>query len=234
MNAQSKHRGLLLTIISLLFASFLLGCGAAPVPTTTPTLVVITVPTVTPTSEPAATAVLPTSEPPTLIPTIMPAFPTATSTVSVTPRATGTRVVPTSPATMTVKIFMIAVGDNGRSGKKIGCDDSVVPVNRTIPATSAPLTAALKELLGIRQQTFGASGLYNALYQSSLKVASVTLVNKRATISLTGTALLGGVCDNPRFGAQLRETALQFPTVDAVDILINNTPLDRFLSEKGG
>ncbi len=227
-------RALTLVAILPVISFSLLGCGAAPVPTTTPTLVVITVPTVTPTSEPTSTTVLPTPELPTLTPTIMPTFPTATTTAPAAPRATGTRVVPTSPSTMTVKIFMIAVGDNGRSGKRVGCDDSVVPVSRTIPSTSAPLTAALKELLAIRQQTFGTSGLYNALYQSNLKVAGVTLVNKRATVSLTGTTQLGGICDSPRFAAQLRETALQFPTVDAVDILINNTPLDKFLSEKGG
>jgi hypothetical protein len=233
MTAQLKQ-SMLLLVIALFFAGLLLGCNAAPVPTTIPTLVVINVPTITSTPEPTSTPSFPTPEEPTLIPTILPAFPTSLPTVPPTPRAIGTRTVPTSPANLTIKIFLIALNDNGKSGKKVGCGDSMVAVNRAIPATSAPLTAALKELLAIRQQTYGASGLYNALYQSNLKVAGVTLVNKRATINLSGTVLLGGVCDSPRFAEQIRETALQFPTVDDVAVFINNTPLDKILSEKGG
>jgi hypothetical protein len=233
MTAHSKH-ALLLLVISLFFGSFLVGCNAAPVPTTTPTLVVINVPTITPTTQPTETPGAPTPEEPTVIPTIMPAFPTLVPTLPAAPRVIGTRILPTTPANLTIKIFLIALNDNGKSGKKIGCGDSVVAVNRAIPTTSAPLTAALKELLSIRQQTYGASGLYNALYQSNLKVTGVTLVNKRATVNLSGTVLLGGVCDSPRFAAQIRETALQFATVDEVDVFINNTPLDKILSEKGG
>jgi hypothetical protein len=168
-----------------------------------------------------------------LIPTIELATPNFSTTVAGTPRATATRIIPTSPATMIVKVFMVALGDNGKSGKKIGCDDSVVAVNRTIPSTSAPLTAALKELLAVRQRTYGESGLYNALYQSNLKVAGVALVSRKATVNLTGTVLLGGVCDSPRFAAQIQETALQFPTVGEVAVTINGVPLDKFLSEKG-
>ncbi len=224
----------MLFVMSLFTASLLFGCNAAPVPTTTPTLVILNLPTLTPTVEPTETIIPPTPELPTLIPTIEVATPKFSASTTSTPRATATRMIPTSPATMTVKVFMVALNDNGKSGKKIGCEDSVVAVNRTIPSTSAPLTAALKELLTIRQRTFGESGLYNALYQSNLKVAGVALVNKRATINLTGTILLGGVCDNPRFAAQIQETALQFPTVGEVAVTINGTPLEKLLSEKGG
>ncbi len=233
MTVHLRQSGLMASIIVLIAAS-LLGCNAAPVPTTTPTLVVLNLPTLTPTTEPTATPVPPTPELPTLIPTIEVATPNFITSATKGPGAAATRTVPTSAATMTVKVFLVALNDNGKSGKKIGCDDSIVAVNRTIPSTSAPLTAALKELVGIRQRTYGDSGLYNALFQSNLKVAGVSVVNRKATINLTGTVLLGGTCDNPRFAAQIQETALQFPTVGEVAVTINGTPLDKFLSEKGG
>lgn len=134
---------------------------------------------------------------------------------------------------MTVKLYFVALNDNGKAGKMIGCQDSVVAVNRAIPETSAPLTAALTQLLSIRTQYYGQSGLYNALYQSNLKVAGVSITSGKATINLTGTYALGGVCDGPRFVAQIQETALQFPTVQQVVVFINGKPLDQVLSGKG-
>ncbi len=135
---------------------------------------------------------------------------------------------------MTIKVFFIALNDNGKAGKMIGCLDSVVAVDRPIPETSAPLTAALNLLLAFRtQQYYGQSGLYNALYQSNLKLSGVSISGGKATINLTGTYTLGGVCDGPRFLAQIQETALQFSTVNEVIILINGKPIDSILSGKG-
>src|SRR5207245_7349338 len=36
---------------------------------------------------------------------------------------------------MTIRLFYVALADNGRSGFRIGCGDSLVPVKRTIPPT---------------------------------------------------------------------------------------------------
>src|SRR5574342_779666 len=74
---------------------------------------------------------------------------------------------PASTGTTRVKIFLIAIDDNGKSGKKIGCGDSVVAVERNLAATQAPLAAALTELFSIYDRTYGQSGLYNSLYQST-------------------------------------------------------------------
>jgi hypothetical protein len=60
----------------------------------------------------------------------------------------------------------------------------------------------------------------------------VTLSAGKATIKLSGTLMLGGVCDNPRVKAQLEQTALQFSTVKDVAIFINNVTLDQALSLK--
>jgi len=130
-------------------------------------------------------------------------------------------------------IHLIAVGDEGRSGPEIGCGDSVVPVEIEIEPTVAPLTAALERLLSLDSREYGASGLYNTLYQSDLSLEGVNIVEGQAIIRLAGTLTLGGVCDAPRVKAQLRETALQYVTVDRVSIFVNGTPLDALLGEKG-
>lgn len=222
-------RSILILSLGILIA----GCSTAPIPTAAPTVN----PNVAPTQARPAT---PTFTP-TPAPTDTPAA-TPTRTTTPTPRPTGspttrptlTRAPIPTAGTMTIKLFFVAIGDNGRSGKKIGCEDSIVAVNRVIPQTSAPLTAALKELLSLRERNYGQSGLYNALYQSTLKLDGVSIVNARAIINLSGGLMLGGVCDNPRVKAQLEEIALQFPTVREVAIFINNVPIEKALSEKGG
>src|SRR5262249_48615121 len=124
---------------------------------------------------------------------------------------------------------LLALEDNGKSGKKIGCSDSAVAVTRTVPKTAAPLSAAIRELISLRERTYGQSGLYNALYQSKLMVDRVALVNGVAEIHRSGTFRSGGACDNPRIEAQIKETALQFPTVKTTSIFINDTPLEQVL-----
>lgn len=133
-----------------------------------------------------------------------------------------------------VKLFFIALNDNGKSGKRIGCGDSVVSVAKPVQPTTEPLIAALEELLLVKTQFFGQSGLYNALYQSDLRLQSVSISKGGvATVQLLGTQAISGVCDDPRIIAQLRETALQFPSVREVQIFINTYPIEQLLSGKG-
>lgn len=135
-------------------------------------------------------------------------------------------------ATKSVRIYLVAIEDNGRSGRRIGCGDSLVAVTRSIGPTTAPLTAALTALVSDHRRFYGQSGLYNALYQSRLKVQNARVVNGKATIHLTGKMQLGGVCDSPRVKAQLEQTARQFSTVRTTAIYINNVPLWKRLSSK--
>jgi hypothetical protein len=143
--------------------------------------------------------------------------------------------MPTSQPAQTnrVKIFLIAIGDGGKSGKEIGCGDSVIPVEVEVPATADPLVAAFEELLSIHEQYYGQSGLYNALYQSDLTVESASIQEGLATVELSGQMMLGGECDDPRVEAQLEETALQFPEASQAAIFINGIPLKDVLSLKG-
>ncbi len=155
-------------------------------------------------------------------PIVTPVSVTATSLPSLTP-ATNTQII---------KIYLVAIGDNGASGTKIGCDDSLVAVDVGIPPTAGVLRAALSELLAIDSETYGDSGLYNALYQSNLEIENLSVINGVASIYLSGDLMLGGVCDHPRVESQLSAIALQFSTVSSVEIFINGVPLKDVLSLK--
>ena len=149
------------------------------------------------------------------------------------PSAAGT-VEPTAlPITSgVVKIYLIALDDNGISGKLIGCNDSVVPVEIMVDPGADALRAALDTLLGLKDQYYGQSGLYNALYQSNLQVDKIEIEPNELKVELVGTVMLGGECDNPRFGAQLTETVAQFAEGRQVKIEINDESLYDVLSLK--
>ena len=175
-----------------------------------------------------ATAILlPTEQ---LNPTATITIPSATSI----PQSTATQVPPilptSTPGEQLVKIVLIALEDNGQGGTLVGCGDSAIPINVTVPPTQGILRAALEKLFSAKQQFYGESGYYNALYQSDLQVTGVTIEQGKAVIHLTGSVVLGGVCDAPRVKAQIEQTALQFSTVNEVAVFINDVPLEDVLS----
>jgi hypothetical protein len=167
--------------------------------------------------------------------TVTPGQPAATTPQAAMQTPVSATQMPTSkPAQVErVKIFLIAIGDAGKSGKEIGCGDSAIPVEVEVSAAADPLVAAFQELVSIRDQYYGQSGLYNALYQSDLKVESASIQAGLARVELSGQMLLGGECDDPRVAAQLEETALQFPKANQAVIFINGTLLKDALSLKG-
>jgi hypothetical protein len=182
-----------------------------------------------------ATAIASATEPvnPTatiIIPSATLVLPTATNAQQTLP--TSTQPAPTTATEQFVKIVLIALEDNGQSGTLVGCGDSAIPINVTIPRTQGILRAALEKLLSAKQQFYGESGYYNALYQSDLKVADVVIEQRKAIIHLTGSLMLGGTCDAPRVQAQIEQTALQFSTVDDVAVFVNDVPLEEVLSTK--
>ena len=179
--------------------------------------------------KPATSTALPfsVSPTPTLPPSPSPVGPTASASPALTPKP------PTAtPQSLMVRVFLIAVGDNGVSGKLVGCGDSAVPVQVQVPYTTGVLRASLVALLSMKAKDYGESGLYNSLYQSNLQVQSVSLQGGKAIVNLTGSLQLGGECDNPRVRAQLEEMALQFSTVSSVQVFLNGKPLDQVLSLK--
>lgn len=140
---------------------------------------------------------------------------------------------PEAPPTVAkVKIYLIALEDNGKNGKKLATGDSLVGVEREIAPTLTPLQAALNELFLLKTRDYGQSGLYNPLYQSDLQVESAAITDGKAVIRLTGNLQLGGELDSPRVEAQIEETALQFSTVKDVEVFLNNKSLHDALSLK--
>ncbi len=182
---------------------------------------------------PSAPATQPGISLPSLTPVVITAAPTNTNRAPTLVAPTNTSSAPTNtPGPQLVGIYLIGIGDNGQGGSMIGCDDSVIPVQVQIEPTQAVLKAALEKLLSIKDQYYGQSGLYDALYQSDLQVESATITNGKANVHLTGTMQLAGECDNPRVQAQLENTVLQFPTVTSADIFINGKTLSEALSLK--
>ena len=131
---------------------------------------------------------------------------------------------PTSTGTQKVKVFLVALDDKGKRGKKIGCDDSLVAVTRTIKPTSSVLRAAVEELL-LMPANYNAD-LGNYWQGENLKVKKITLKAGVATIEITGEGpRVAGICDVPRITEQIEATARQFSSVKKVKVLINGEPL---------
>ena len=128
-----------------------------------------------------------------------------------------------------VTVFLVAIGDEGQSGDLIGCNDSIVPITRTIPGDVDPIVGALEELLSIPGPDFGESGLSTAFYAWNVTVDSVTVENGKATVQMSGDIQIAGVCEEPRIRAQLEETVLAFATVDQVEFFINGQSLNEIL-----
>jgi len=213
---MSRKHSLTVVIVIMLLALAAGGCSWGPSPEPTEPVVEVTNPPIEATNPPETATEIPVE--------------------SLSPEAPAESPSPESTAVMVdqVQIFLIALEDNGISGELIGCGDSVVAVDWPIEPTDAPIEAALSELLAIHDQFYGESGLYNALYQSDLSVESVSVDGSGvASVYLSGTMMLGGVCDNPRFEAQLEQTVRQFSWVQDVAIFVNGTPLDTLLSGQG-
>lgn len=141
-----------------------------------------------------------------------------------------------APGAGDIKVFLVAPNDNGTLGKKIGCGDSVVafsPPPHPIDTDQNKIETAYQELINIAPKTYEAGGLVNALENSILKLDSAEVVGGTAVVKLSGKVSLAGVCDGPRFKAQLEEAALQLPEVKNVKISINGQSLDSLLSGKG-
>lgn len=145
--------------------------------------------------------------------------PVATTTP---PQATTTPpVATTTPATASVMIAVLDTAGNS-NGKPRGCD-KVILVPRTVATTTAPLTAALQNLFAISTTTVGGYFNFIARTNSTLKFDRATVVDGTANIYLTGSlSNLAGVCDDPRASIQIGETALQFGTVQSVQLYLNN------------
>lgn len=129
-----------------------------------------------------------------------------------------------------VQVFLIAPEDGGVLGRKVGCSDSAVPVEVVLPRRQRALEGSLTALFSLGERHHPASGLYNPLYASPLKVTALERTGGEARIRLSGYLEVGGDCDAPRILAQLTETALQFPDVQRVTFYLEDEPLRELLA----
>ncbi len=135
--------------------------------------------------------------------------------------------------TQEIKVYLIAVADDGYQGNRIGCGDSLVVVRRTINKTTAPLKAALEELLAMprvfqRDPTKGDLGNY--VFGPDLKLSSVSINKGTAIIRFSGQISVAGICDEPRITEQIEATAKQFPTVKRVKVFVGKRTLKDAIS----
>lgn len=112
-----------------------------------------------------------------------------------------------------------------------GCDD-VVMIDRQIEPTTMPLTRSIELLFSIDDTNINGARHFIPNTADTLKFDRAEVINGVAKIYLTGRLSgLAGVCDNPRTAIQIEETALQFVTVDSVQLYLNGEPTDLIPSE---
>lgn len=145
--------------------------------------------------------------------------PSASPTSNASPM-TSTPAVVTTPVS-TVQIALVnEIGTP--SASTFGCGDEIEMVNRSV-STTTPLKTAIEELLSVHTRDYGMSGLTTALYQNSFTVSSVVITGNHADVDLTGSIMIGGICDHPRIQEQMKRTILQFPTITTYQIKLNGT-----------
>lgn len=128
----------------------------------------------------------------------------------------------------TLSLAMLDYRDEGQesSGPERGCD-RVVFIEREVSETITPLNASLETLFAIDDETVGGWHNFIAQTNDTLSFDRAEIIGSTANVYLEGELSgLAGVCDNPRARIQIEETALQFGTVDDVQLYLNGEETD--------
>ncbi|MEW1980670.1 GerMN domain-containing protein [Citricoccus sp. NPDC079358] len=166
------------------------------------------------------------------------ASPSASSAPSGSPSASASgSASETAQGATEATVYWVAM-DNLEGIEFPGCGDSSL-MESTAPVSGAGavgdpslVEAGLQVLLDQAEYEVG-SGLTNSLYQSELKVTDVAISGDTVTVDLTGTPVSSGTCDDPRIIAQLENTALANAGVYTAEILLDGTPLQEAMSQRG-
>jgi hypothetical protein len=135
--------------------------------------------------------------------------------------------------TESVRIYLIEKKEGGMLGERTGCGGDSVPVEIKLPRKMPALGGALESLLGLRGDAEDPrSGFYNALHASPLKISNIQRRGSEVRVRLEGYLELGDACDGERALAQLTETALQFPDIQAAFFYLGDKPLREALAER--
>lgn len=222
---MARPRFSILGVLGLAGLIVLTGCFGPPNPsptasTASPSMTAGPTPKASTTTATTSAPAVPTPGAP---PSSAPASPPATQQPAPTS-------LPEQTAPLTV--YFVAVGDNGVSGPKIGCGDSLVATTTGPVTFTDQVGPSINALLANKGRNVGLSGLINVLYQSNLSYLGGELNGSTITIWLSGQFMLGGVCDIPRAKAQLEYTAMAASGATSAQVLINNRPIDEVLSLK--
>jgi hypothetical protein len=144
-----------------------------------------------------------------------PAYDTSSPSSSSAPVAS---TISSAPGTVDVKLGYVVSGDDGKLGTKIGCGDSLVLLDCSVPvhgsAVESAITALLDETTDLvaagkcRLAAGSAAESYmNPIGTKNLSVTSVNVVGNAAVVALAGQLTIAGVCESPRLTAQVEETA---------------------------
>ncbi|PQZ94993.1 hypothetical protein CQ018_06560 [Arthrobacter sp. MYb227] len=138
----------------------------------------------------------------------------------------------TQQTTAALTIFYVAVDDQGKSGPKIGCGDSLVATESAPETFTNQVEASLKMLLNDKSSEHGQSGLVNALAASDLRFIDSTISGDEVAVDLSGSVSSGGTCDDPRIIEQLKYTAKVAAGVGSARILVDGIDIEKILSQK--
>jgi len=112
--------------------------------------------------------------------------------------------------------------------KKVGCDDYLVPFEIEVSSRR------LKSVLNALTQYVPPEGYYNPFYEKGMSVTNVEDRGRSTVvIDLEGSPQFGGICDTPRFKAQIEETARLY--AESFEIRLNGVESQfRCLSDMSG
>lgn len=131
--------------------------------------------------------------------------------------------------TTVVRLYYLAAADGASSGEGL----SLTAVDREIPATPRIARATLQALIGgpTASEDEGSDALTSAVPASTV-VRGVTVDDGLATVDLSGAFESGGGSASMHARlAQLVYTVTQFPTVDAVALVLDGQPVEVFSGE---
>jgi hypothetical protein len=147
----------------------------------------------------------PTPTNPPVTPTVVP------TTTLINPPAQGGEMT-------TIMVPLINSDSTGDFGP-FGCAEYLSFVPRQVPQTLAVLNATYKWLFDNNYQTSQYHNLVPGM-QPNLNFQSVEIVNGVAKVYLTGF-VMGNHCADATFAAQIEQAALQYPSVNNIEVYVN-------------
>jgi hypothetical protein len=108
-----------------------------------------------------------------------------------------------------------------QGGKTAGCGDQIIWVVEDVDPTRSPIITSI-EMMFDSEKDYGFEPGNFLASQNALSFNEVILENGIAKIYLEGEFTTEGECDLPRQFIQLEEVALQYYSVDEVEIYLND------------